>query len=323
MCPPKIHDAWDANMNRKRRASLRNIISNLNISETENILKKHYKYVPGKPGRPPLPPGGMFLSLILMFLRIESYRDYQAFLQKDKFWRRTLGFKKPPDIGSFTHFLQRIGIETFNQMFQSVVQQLINEGFLNLHFIAQDGSILKGNLDDKEAGWGWDHIEEKHVYGYKIHVIVDVNTELPIAFSVTKANVHDSKEFPKLYSSLESYKTRFPTRFFTADKAYDSSGIRRTLLKNEVTPVIKASKVPFEPQYPTWFIEKHKKRTSVERFFSRLKEYLDLKKLHIYGEETVQLYTCFICVGMLLIGFINQCFGYSPRSIKTFLRKFT
>ena len=306
-----------------RRASLRKTINSLDLSEAEKILKNKYKYTPGKPGRPPLSPIGMFLSFTIMYLRMESYRDYHVFLEKHSFWRRTLRFKEPPDIGSFTHFLQRIGIDTFEQLFQVVVQQLLDEGFLNLHFIAQDGSILKGNPDDKEAGWGWDHIEEKHVYGYKIHVIVDVNTELPIVFSVTKANVHDSKEFPKLYDSLESYHTRFPTRFFTADKAYDTTFIRRTLLRDEVTPVIKASKVPFEPHYPTWFLEKHKKRTSVERFFSRLKEYLDLKKLHIYGEETVQLYTCFICVGMLLIGFINQCFGYSPRSIKTFLRKFT
>lgn len=310
-------------MNIIRRASLRKTINSLDLSEAEEVLKSKYKYVPGKPGRPPISPTGMFLSFIIMFLRMESYRDYQAFLERDKFWRRILGFRESPDIGSFTHFLQRIGIDTFEQLFQVVVQQLLDEGFLNLHFIAQDGSILEGNLDDKEAGWGWDHIEEKHVYGYKIHVMVDVNTELPIAFSITKANVHDSKEFPKLYSSLESYHTRFPTRFFTADKAYDSSGIRRTLLKDEVTPVIKASKVPFEPQYPTWFLEKHKKRTSVERFFSRLKEYLDLKKLHIYGKETVQIYSYLICIGMLLIGYINQCFGYSPRSIKTFLRRFT
>ena len=111
--------------------------------------------------------------------------------------------------------------------------------------IAQDGSILEGNPDDKQAGWGWDHIEEKFVYGYKIHAIVDVNTELPIVFSVTRANVHDSKEFQRLYSETKSYKTRFPTRFFTADKAFDSSSIRQTLFKDDVQPIIKASKTPF------------------------------------------------------------------------------
>lgn len=310
-------------MNIERRASLRKTINSLDLSEAEEVLKNKYKYVPGKPGRPPVSPTGLFLSFILMFLRMESYRDYHAFLEKDQFWRRTLGFKQAPDIGSFTHFLQRIGTDTFEQLFQVVVQQLLDQGFLNLHMIAQDGSILEGNPDDKEAGWGWDHIEEEFVYGYKIHVIVDTKTELPLSLNVTKANVHDSTQFQELYPKTKLYKTRFPTMFYIADKAFDNSGIRRTLFKDNVQPIIKASKVPFEPQYPGWFLEKYKKRVAVERFFSRLKEYLDLKKLEIYNKKNVILYTYFICIGMLIIGFINQCFGYSPRSVKTFLRKFT
>jgi transposase len=310
-------------MKNNRRASLRKTINNLNLSEAKEVLKSKYKYTPGKPGRPPLSPIGMFLSFIIMFLRIESYRDYQAFLDRDKFWRRTLGFKQTPDVGSFTHFLQRLGTDIFEQLYQSVVQQLINEGFLNLHMIAQDGSILEGNLDDKQAGWGWDHIEEMYVYGYKIHVIVDTKTELPITLNVTKANVHDSTQFQRLYLNTKSYKTRFPTRFYTGDKAFDTTAIRKILLKDEVQPIIKASKTPFKPKYPKWFLEKHKERVAVERFFSRLKEYLDLKRLGIYGKNNGQLYIYLICIGMLIIGFINQCFGYSPRSIKTFLRKFT
>jgi transposase len=310
-------------MKNNRRASLRKTINNLNLSEAKGVLESKYKYVSGKPGRPPLSPTGMFLSFILMFLRMESYRDYQAFLERDKFWRRTLGFKETPDIGSFTHFLQRIGNDTFEQLFQVVVQQLLDEGFLNLHMVAQDGSIIPANLDDPEAGWGWDHIEERYVYGYKIHVIVDVNSELPVAFCITKANVHDSTQFQKLYSKTKMFKTRFPTRFFTGDKAFDTTAVRKILLKDEVQPIIKASKTPFKPKYPKWFLEKHKERVSVERFFSRLKEYLDLKRLGIYGKNNVQPYVYLICIGMLLVGYINHYFGYSPRSIKTFLRKFT
>ena len=310
-------------MKKHRRVSLRKIITNINLSEADKILKKYYKHKPGKPGRPPTSPTGIFLSFIIMILRMESYRDYHAFLEKDSFWRRTLGFKQTPDISSFTHFLQRIGTDTFEQLFQVVVQQLLDEGFLNLHTIAQDGSILEANPNDKEAGWGWDHIEEKSVYGYKIHVIVDAKTELPIAFSVTKANVHDSKEFQSLYYKTKCYKTRFPTKFYIADKAFDTHKIRITLLKDDVQPIIKASKTRIKPQYPSSFLNKYVKRVSVERFFSRLKDYLDLKKLGIYGKKNVILYTYFICIGMLIIGYINQCFGYSPRSVKTFLRKFT
>jgi len=254
---------------------------------------------------------------------MESYRDYQAFLERDKFWRRTLGFKKTPDIGSFSNFLKRIGPSTFEQLFTVVVQQLLDEGFLNLHTIAQDGSILEANLGDPEAGWGWDHIKKEYVYGYKIHVDVDANMELPVTLSVTQAGVHDSQEFNRLYQNIKNYKTRFPTRFYIADKAFDSSSIRQTLLKDEVTPVIKASKTRIKPRYPKGFLNKYAKRVSVERFFSRLKEFLDLKRLGIYGKNNVLIYSYLIITGMLLTGYINIMFGFSPRSVKTFLRKFT
>lgn len=310
-------------MKKQRRVKLRKIIQNLNLSEAEKILEGSYKYTSGKPGRPPLSPVGMFLSFTIMFLRMESYRDYHAFLEKHSFWRRQLGFNNTPDIGSFSNFLKRIRPSTFEQLFTDVVQQLLDEGFLNLHIIAQDGSILEANPDDPEAGWGWDHIKEEYVYGYKIHVDVDVNTELPVTLSVTKAGVHDSKEFNRLYQNIKNYKTRFPTRFYIADKAYDSSNIRKTLLTDEITPIIKVSKTRIKPRYPKGFLKRYAKRVSVERFYSRFKEFLDLKKLGIYGKNNVLIYSYIIIIGMLLTGYINSMYGFSPRSVKTFLRKFT
>ena len=310
-------------MNIIRRTSLRKTLSSLDLSEAEKVLESKYKYVPGEPGRPPLSPTGMFLSFILMFLRMETYRDYQAFLEKNSFWRRQLGFKTPPDIGSFTKFLNRIGVETMEQLFQRVVQQLLDKEFLNLHFVAQDGSILEGNTDDRQGNWGWDHIHEQYVYGYKIHAVVDVFTELPVALTITKASTHDSTQFNRLYAEVKAYDTRFPTRVYTADKAFDASSIRQTLLKDNIQPIVKASAVKITPHYPLWFLEKYRKRTSVERFFSRLKEYLDLKKLQVYGKEQVTFFAYLFCIGMLLIGYINHISGYSPRSVKTFLRMFT
>ena len=310
-------------MKSRRRASLRKIISNINLSEVENILKNNYKYLPGRPGRPPLPPAGMFLSFLLMFLRKESYRDYHAFLEKDQFWRRQLKFEQSPDIGSFTNFLKRIGIKTFEQLFTSLVQQLLDKEFLNIHMIAQDGSILESNKDDPDAEWGWDHIEETYVYGYKIHVATDVNAELPVALTITGANAHDSTQFQPIYNTVKSYNTRFPIKYFIGDKAFDSTNIRSPLLKDQVTPVIKASKTRIKPHYPPSFKKIYKKRTAVERFFSRLKEFLDLKKLNVYGKETIQIYAYLICIGMLLIGYLNYHLGHSPRSIKTFIRTYT
>jgi transposase len=313
----------NAQMKSKRRVSLKKILSNINLSKAEEIFRSKYKYLPGKKGRPPLSPRGLFLSFIIMYLRMESYRDYHAFLEKHEFWKQHLGFNETPDIGNFSHFLKRIEKKTFEQLFASVVQQLLEQKFLNLHIVAIDGSIIPANMDDPEAGWGWDHIEEKYVYGYKIHAIVDINSELPIAIVVTEADVHDSTQFKPLYQKMKNYVTCFPTKFFIADKAYDASYIRKILQKDDIRPVIKAAHTPFEPQYPIWFYELYKKRTSVERFFSRFKDFLDLKKQRIYGRKNVELHCYVISMGMLLVGYFNQQSGFSPRSVKSFLRKYT
>lgn len=308
-------------MKSTRRASLRKLLSNLDLSEIETRLYEKYQYEKGKPGRPPQSPTGLFLCFILMFLRMESYRDFYAFLEKDLFWRRYLGFKKTPDIGTFSHFLKRVGEPLFEEIYYQIVQQLLEHNFLSRHCIAIDGSILEANLDDKQAGWGWNHINHGHVYGYKIHVIVDTKTELPLAFHFTKANVHDSKAFTPLYHQVKSYDTRFRIVSFLGDKGYDSSRIRQMLLKDEVQPIIKASKTRIKPQYPLWFLKKYSKRTSVERFFSRLKTYLDLKQYNIKGITQVKLVCYLISIGILLIAYLNDQLGCSPRSIKSFMRQ--
>lgn len=89
---------------------------------------------------------------------------------------------------------------------------------------------------------------------------VDVNTELPITISITKTGVHNSKEFHRLYNTVKAYNTRFPTRCFTADKAYDSSNIRKTLFRDNLTPIIKASKTRIKPNYLEKFLKRYAKR---------------------------------------------------------------
>ncbi len=308
-------------MKKRRRVNLRKLLSNLDLSEIKASLYKNYHYEKGKPGRPPQSPTGLFLGFVLMFLRLESYRDFQAFLEKDQFWRRYLGFKKTPDIGTFSHFLKRIGEPLFEELFNQIVQQLLNQHFLSRHCIAIDGSIIEAKTDDTQASWGWDHIKECYVYGYKIHVIVDTKTELPLALYFTKGNVHDSQAFSPLYNQVKSYDSRFRIMSFLADKGYDSSKIRQALLGDKVKPIIKVSKTRIKPQYPAWFQEKYRKRVSVERFFSRLKTYLNLKRLNIKGITQLKLASYIISIGMLLIAYLNDQTGCSPRSIKSFIRR--
>src|SRR5690625_7792075 len=60
----------------------------------------------------------------------------------------------------------------------------------------------KGHRDD---GTLWEKIVRW--FGYKLHLIVDSDYELPISYSITKASVSDVKEAHRLIKELESHSS--------------------------------------------------------------------------------------------------------------------
>ena len=93
---------------------------------------------------------------------------------------------------------------------------------------------------DTDADWGtktyrgmgrngtlWEKV--KRWFGYKLHLIVDTDYELPVAYAVTKASAPDCSEFLPLMEQLDQ---RHPglleeTQFISADKGYDSKDNNR------------------------------------------------------------------------------------------------
>src|SRR5690625_4933222 len=84
----------------------------------------------------------------------------------------------------------------------------------------------KGHRDD---GTLW----EKTVrwFGYKLHLIVDSNYELPISYSITKASVSDVKEAHRLIDELESHPSELleNTKVLSGDKGYDDTKLMERL----------------------------------------------------------------------------------------------
>lgn len=98
--------------------TLAKAFKSLDISKAKKILFSKYKYSPSKPSRPPNNPAGMVLAMILMLVKNHSTRDMEAFLRRNKFWRRLLGFKRnEPEQSSFSDFFERLGTKTFSELF--------------------------------------------------------------------------------------------------------------------------------------------------------------------------------------------------------------
>jgi hypothetical protein len=105
---------------------------------------------------------------------------------------------------------------------------------------------------DTDADWGtkkyhgvrkdgtvWEKV--KRWFGYKLHLIVDADYELPVAYQLTKASTSDCPELLPLVGQLDQ---RHPglldeTDFFSGDKGYDSKANSRELWDTyRVKPII-------------------------------------------------------------------------------------
>jgi transposase len=130
-------------------------------------------------------------------------------------------------------------------------------------------------------------------------MIADAETEMPIAFFIAPANMHEKRAFRRLFDEV---KSKFVFSFmakYLADAAYDSTDIREELHYNNIKDVIaingrrdRKSSLPKDPEYG--------KRWSIERIFSRLKEVFGLARNRVVGMKKVAIHIYSCLLGYLL-----------------------
>lgn len=88
-----------------------------------------------------------------------------------------------------------------------------------------------GSIQTRKISW----------FGYKIHLIVDADYELPIAYRVSKASEADNKGMQKLLNQLENQSPHLlhECQYFMGDKGYDDIKLHRLLLDQfQIFPII-------------------------------------------------------------------------------------
>ena len=87
---------------------------------------------------------------------------------------------------------------------------------------------------------GKKQVKKEHHYGFKAHIICDVETELPVAYSVTAANADEKKEMKKLLESpiLSNEEHRRIAEYMLLDRGYDSLDMIQTIKGAGIIPVV-------------------------------------------------------------------------------------
>ena len=122
--------------------------------------------------------------------------------------------------------------------------------------------------------------------GYKLHVIYDVDTRIPLYWIVLPANIHDKDAFKTLFDYVRTHFKFAHNAKFLADSAYDSTDVRFMLRENKIIPVIA---VNGRGHYPSSKPKDkdYRKRGAIERFFSILKMKLNLLNVRVKGLQKV------------------------------------
>lgn len=183
--------------------------------------------------------------------------------------RHMCGFrcgKEVPKAYIYSRFLKLLfqKSEMIDEIFNKLVDELesiLPEFGRN---IAIDGKAISSlangkNKKDKEDGrrdtdanWGIKEYKGKHKdgtawskivkwFGYKLHLMVDADYELPVAFNLTKASTSEIKQAHKMLEDLEEKHPEIIDKCETleADRGYDDTKLIVNLWdKHEIKPVI-------------------------------------------------------------------------------------
>ncbi len=157
---------------------------------------------------------------------------------------------------------------------------------------------------NRQCSWGCKQNSQGNTFywkGYKLHLDVSEGG-IPLTAVVTGANVHDSQVAIPLEKLTER---RVEHLYSVMDSAYDAAEIRSYITLRgrcaliEPNPRRKANGVGFDPAQQ----ERFKIRSTVERAYSHLKDYLIPRALFVrgYRKVTVRLLCGVVCLAAVKI----------------------
>jgi transposase len=297
---------------------IKQLLNSVNTKHIRSQLRDLYHRK--GPGRKPINPMAMLKAQLLKhLLRIPSDRRLALRLRHDRRTANACGFKKQiPSHGLFTHFRHRLGQDTYHRIFNQLLRRLLEAGAVKAEVIAVDSTHLdaysqrapdnRTGRSDPEARVG--RGKRGFILGYRVHTACCADSEMPLAFTVAPCNENDKVYFKPLLQAVHCLGVEFKT--VLADAQYNSARVRETARAYGAEPIIpvrRDSRVKdalrvgrdFVTRGAQRLVELFKGRWSVERLFSRAKEWLLLGCLWLRGLEQVSIHACLSFTAMLAV----------------------
>ena len=305
----------------KRYEALETLFGKVNLSFAQKVLNEPFHAI-GTRGRPPRKPLGVFKAHLLKRLRhIPSDRMLVRQMWKDPRLKKICDIEadEPPyGIAVLSRFRSKVGPQRLARIVDQAVEVLVEKGRIKGEALALDSTFIKAysrrNIDNRT---GYSDPESRvgravkvKDLGYRLHLAVDVKSELPVALVVASANENEKKHSIKLFE--EASKHVRPGRLL-ADPQYSASDLRKEAMEHGALPVIPFPRNQmkgvrgvlrvdrkFRSHGPQELRRAYRKRAAVERVFSRLKNLISLTQHNLRGLAKITFHSQLCIIAMLL-----------------------
>lgn len=107
---------------------------------------------------------------------ITSVRKFVRLLARDKYKMKNLGFHRLPDHTLFSRYKQRLE-EHILRIMTIINTWIMDEEPLHMSLLGIDSTKVEAfSLKDEDAAWGFDHVKRRFYYGYKAHLLYDLDS---------------------------------------------------------------------------------------------------------------------------------------------------
>jgi transposase len=250
---------YEASLKLKPSDPTKVIFDHIDWSFVHPLVQDKYSALPqGADGYDPI---SLFKAQLLIYLgEVNSDRKLVEALCYNGRLCLLCGFNflKTPSNGTFTNFRDRLGDDIFYEILhyfiaQAIVLKVIQGGDTAIdstHIWAYANQFghktrsCKGKCDcprsysDTDATWGAKN-KDYFFFGYKVHLIVDATSQLPLEVIVTPGNESDSSQAIPLLKRAKKKHPDNKMKTSAMDSAYDSQENYRFAIKEaHVAPII-------------------------------------------------------------------------------------
>ena len=206
--------------------------------------------------------------------------------------------------------IEWVNVGVYEHFYKTILNKHLNKvpKTKEFKYLSVDSSFIIDKNGSSASGYNSYYGKKKNGIGIKVSTIT-TSSGLPIATSVDPGNDHDCGLFDNVIEkivvdtkALEYVNNNRFKQYILADKAYDSTKVRNTVLKKGFTPIIPKNKRNTKNIMRPSLNRKErtiiKKRRIVENYFSWMKKYRRIEYLY---ERNIENYEGFLFLAMSFI----------------------